>query len=174
MASLADFHSAYAVNRMTSGAGECALAAFSTSRPSPSGILRSVTTRSNTSSASRAAADVAPSASITRWPRLRRSSARVVRAEGSSSTTRRCAMSGGRRQREEQGHPRALADLGVDLDASPVRALDALRDRQAEPAAVRLARVERLEDAGQVLGRDAGAGVADRERDVAVAAIDLE
>src|SRR4029450_2217709 len=60
MASLADFHSAYAVNRMTSGEGECALAALRTSSPSPSGILRSVTTRSNTSPARRAPPDSGP------------------------------------------------------------------------------------------------------------------
>src|SRR3990172_1915294 len=52
---------------------------------------------------------------------------------------------------------------------------DALHQRQAEPGAFagRLAREERVEDAGPVLGGDAGAAVADDELDGARAAIDV-
>src|SRR5438477_5494502 len=153
---------------ITSVAGAWALVARSTSRPSPSGIRRSVTTRSKTSSARSLAAAVTPSASATRWPRLRSRSASVERAEGSSSTTSRWATSGGL-QREEQRHPRAAAGLGVDLDAAPVGGDDTLGDAETEAAAVGLARGEGLEELIEPLGGNAGAGVADGEGDVAVA-----
>ena len=51
---------------------------------------------------------------------------------------------------------------------------DALGDGETESAAVRLARIERLEHARQAVTGDSGPGVADRERDVAVLSGDLE
>src|SRR5918996_2929905 len=168
MASLADRQPAYAVKRITSVSGAWALTARSTSRPSPSGMRRSVTTRSKTSSPRCFVAPVRPSASRTRWPRLRKSSARVLRADGSSSTTSRCATSVASVQREQQRHPRAVAGLGVDLDPAAVSGDDPLGDGEPQPGAVGLAGVERLEDAGPALDGGPGAGVGDGEGDPAV------
>src|SRR5690349_19145529 len=72
-------------------------------------------------------------------------------------------------QRQVDLEPR-VAGPGLDLDVAAV-ALDddAVRDVQAEPRALahRLGREERLEDPLEVLLRDAGAGVADLDQDVA-------
>src|SRR5262249_43022157 len=77
-------------------------------------------------------------------------------------------------EREQQRHPRPVARRRVDLDATAVRGDDTLGNREAEPAAVRLARVERLEHAGEILRRDAGPGIADGESDIAVLPGNLE
>jgi len=67
-----------------------------------------------------------------------------------------------------------VAGRGVDLDTTAVRGDDALSDREAEPATVRLAGVERLEHPRKTLGGNPGPGVADREGDVAILPGDLE
>src|SRR5262249_19206744 len=70
------------------------------------------------------------------------------------------------RQREPQRG--ALARLAGCGDLAAVRRDELLRDREAEPAAARLARlVEAHEDVRQVRRRDARAGVRDRDRDLA-------
>src|SRR5688500_14832544 len=62
--------------------------------------------------------------------------------------------------REEERDAGPAAGRGVDLDPAPVGGDDALGDREAEPAAVRLAGVERLEHPAQLGAGDAGPGVA--------------
>src|SRR6266436_47986 len=96
-----------------------------TSRPTPSGMRRSVTITSKASARSSRTAAVTLSASRTRWPRCLSKSARVVRAEDSLSTTRIAAI------RPEGSHsvpvPRsgraaaweARAEEGVFQDGTP-------------------------------------------------------
>src|SRR5262245_24735731 len=143
---------------MTSASGQWTRAARSTSRPSPSGIRRSVTITSKASSAKVLTAVATPSASATRWLRFLSRSARVVRAEDSSSTTRIVAIALARKQDGEAGAP---AGGRVNLDPAAMARHDAAGDRQPETGPPRLARVERLEHAPALVGRHAAAGVAD-------------
>src|SRR5216684_67853 len=135
IASFADSQPAYAVRRMTSASGQWARAARSTSRPSPS---------------------------VTRWLRFRSSSARVVRAEASSSTTRIAAISHARGDRQHDGEARALAGRRLDVDPPPVRGDDAPGDGEPEAGAAPLPGVEGLEDPPVLLDRNPAAGVGDR------------
>ena len=71
-----------------------------------------------------------------------------------------------RRHRECDPERGALAELALDLDLAAVGIDDALHDREAKTDAV-IARVlpVAIEDVLDVLARDAGSGVADRDRD---------
>src|SRR5216683_2997337 len=164
IASFADSQPAYAVRRMTSASGQWARAARSTSRPSPSGMRRSVTMTSKASSVRALTAAPTPSASVTRWLRFRSSSARVVRAEASSSTTRIAAISHARGDRQHDGEARALAGRRLDVDPPPVRGDDAPGDGEPEAGAAPLPGVEGLEDPPALLDRNPAAGVGDRDR----------
>ena len=79
----------------------------------------------------------------------------------------------GRRQRHVNAEGRAGAGRALDLDAAAHALDDAPGDREAEAGAAELARgaavglLEFAEDAGLLLGRDADAGVAHLERDLA-------
>ena len=66
-----------------------------------------------------------------------------------------------RRRRKFEDEPRALADDALAVDRAVVLAHDAVGDGQAEAGALadRLGREERIVDAGEVLARNAGAGV---------------
>ncbi len=78
-------------------------------------------------------------------------------------------LEGGARGRQQHAHRRALAPHALDLDLAVEAPHDAVADREAEarPYADRLRREERVEDAGQVLGRDARARVAHLDEDAA-------
>src|SRR5579859_5536950 len=75
---------------------------------------------------------------------------------------------------DRQAHldARALPRAALDADAAAVELDEPLDDRQAETGAVVLARVgaarleERVAEPREVVGRDADAGVLDREQDV--------
>ena len=69
--------------------------------------------------------------------------------------------------RQIHAERRALADRALHLDGPAVRRDDAMADREAEPRALAdtLRREERIEDALQVLFRDAAAGIDDRDLD---------
>ena len=80
-------------------------------------------------------------------------------------------LSAGHADGEREG--RSAARLGLHREPAAVRLDDPARDRQAEPgaAAGRVRHLhERLEDPGQVVARDARAGVGDRNRDLVAAA----
>src|SRR5882672_1866857 len=174
IASLADSQPAYAVRRMTSASEQWARAARRTSSPSPSGMRRSVTMTSKASSVRALTATPTPSASVTRWLRFRSSSARVVRAEASSSTTRIAANSRPRAERQHNGEPRALAGCRLDVDPPPMRGDDAPGDGEPEAGAAPLPGVEGLEHPPALLDRNPAAGVGDRDRHRAAPAGDRD
>src|SRR5215469_9814121 len=158
---------------MTSASGQWAREARSTSRPSPSGIRRSVTITSNPSSVSALMAAATPSTSVTWWPRFLRRRPRVLRAEGSSSTMRMVAivvLSLG----EKNGEARAAPGRRLDLDPTAVGRHDAPGDGEAEAGARGLARVEGLEDAAALLSGHAASGVADVDGDLPLAEADRD
>ena len=70
--------------------------------------------------------------------------------------------------REVEAHRRALADLGIDPHLPARLPGEAVDHRQPEPGALadRLGGEERIEGARDHVGRHAGAGVGDAERDV--------
>ena len=65
--------------------------------------------------------------------------------------------------RQADGDRRALADRAGEVDRPAVALDDAVDHRQAEAGALLLRREERVEHLGQVLGRDARAGVGERQ-----------
>ena len=81
----------------------------------------------------------------------------MVRADGSSSTTRMVAIVRPLAQRQENGEARALARRRVDLDAPAVRRHDAPGDGEPEAGAGGLLGVERLEDPALLLRGHAAA-----------------
>src|SRR5207302_7134291 len=128
-------------------------------------MRRSVTMTSKASSASALTAARTPSASVTRWPRFLSRSARVVRAEDSSSTTRIAAIVlPSAAQRQEDGEGRTAAGRRRDLDPPPVGGDDALGDGEPEAGAALLPGEERLEDTPARLVRHPTAGVGDGDR----------
>src|SRR5207342_3266295 len=111
--------------------------------------------RSKVSSVRALTASVTPAASTTRWPRLRKSSASVERADTSSSTMRMSAMPSGRLDGQGDHEPRALPGFRLDVDVAAVGGHDPPHDGQSQAGASRLLGEERLEDAPPLLGRNA-------------------
>src|SRR5215470_5898047 len=159
---------------MTSASGQWAREARSTSRPSPSGIRRSVTITSNPSSVSALMAAATPSTSVTWWPRFLRRRPRVLRAEGSSSTMRMVAIVVLSPKGEENGEARPASGRRLDLDPPAVGRHNAPGDGEAEAGARGLARVEGLEDPAALLGGHAASGVADVDGDLSLAEADRD
>src|SRR5262245_13851362 len=159
---------------MTSASGQWARAARSTSRPSPSGIRRSVTITSNPSSVSALMAAATPSISVTWWPRFLRRRPRVLRAEGSSSTMRMVAIVVLSPKGEEKGAARPASGRRLDLDPSAVSRHDAPSDGEAEAGACGFARVEGLEDSAALLGGHAAASVGDVDGNLSLAEADRD
>ena len=106
-----------------------------------------------------------PSASVTPMAPFRRSRARVVRAEASSSTTRIAPSHDPACDRQHDGETRALAGRRLDVDPSPVRGDDAPGDGEPEAGAAPLPGIKGLEDPSVLLERNPAAGVGDRDRD---------
>src|SRR5262245_23388063 len=131
-------------------------------------MRRSVMTMSKLSSVSALEAAWTPSACETRWPRLLRMRARVVRAEGSSSTTRMAAMVSTPVQGKPDHEPTAPTHDRVHVDPAAMRGDDPPSDAQPESRPTPLLRVEGLEHALAVLGRDPPAGLRHRHDDLAV------
>src|SRR5690606_71361 len=162
------------------GAFGIALTSRMRSKPSTSGMRRSVMTRSNGSARTRSTPARPFSAGVTTNPASLSSSTRSSRMASSSSTTRRrgpvgrawlrslaafidgFSLSAFRRGGEADPERGAgAAGAGVHLDPAVVLLDDAVRHRQAEAgsAAPLLGGVERLEDLVARLQRDAAAGV---------------
>src|SRR5215813_11692845 len=93
----------------------------------------------------------------------------------SSSTMRmRPGMPSLLRERQRHLELGAAADRALDLDRAGVRLDDLLRDRHAEPGAVVLGGEERIEDAVDLLRRDALPVVAHAHRRLPSAVLDVE
>src|SRR5205823_1763033 len=113
-------------------------------------------------------------AAVSRWyPSLASSPFSASSIAFSSSTTRmRPCISAPRRHRQRDLELGPAADLARHLDRALVRLDDLLRDRHAEPGAALLGGEERVEDAVELLGRDAAAVVAHPDGGEAVAVLD--
>src|SRR5205814_2072600 len=115
------------------------------------------------------------SAPLSQWSpsrlRSRRRAASSARRAGSAARRRRrapgCRSCGGPRRvadrREGDRERRAAALLRLDPEPAAVELDEAARDREPEP---RAAAVERLEDQRLLAGRDAGAVVRDAQDDL--------
>src|SRR5262249_15781050 len=78
------------------------------------------------------------------------------------------------RQRQADEELGAAADLAGDVHGPGVRLDDLLRDRHAEAGALLLGGEEGIEDAVELLGRDAAPVVADTHHGVVAAVLDEE
>src|SRR5437870_12884767 len=95
---------------------------------------------------------------------LRASRGPGARHRPAARSRRRATLSRtAQRDRDREGGASAGRVLRPDL--APVLLHDLVADGQPQPGALadRLGRVERIEDAAEALGRDARAGVADRD-----------
>src|SRR6266849_8454223 len=98
----------------------------------------------------------------------------MVRADGSSSTTRMVAIVVLSAEREENGEAGATPGRRLDLDAPAVRRHDAPGNGETEAGAGGLFGIERLEDPAQLLGRHSAAGIADGDDDLRLAEADRD
>src|SRR5437899_3217589 len=160
---------------MTARSGSKRRACSSTCMPPTPFMLRSVmTTWKLPVSICRSASS--PLAAVSTWyPSLASSPFSASSIAFSSSTTRmRPCISAPRRHRQRDLELGPAADLARHLDRALVRLDDLLRDRHAEPGAVLLGGEERVEDAVELLGRDARAVVAQADGGEPVAVLQEE
>src|SRR2546425_10781833 len=139
------------------------------SRPSPSGNLRSSSTRSYGAAFSRSCTAASVATASTWWPLRNSASQRTNARLSSSSTTRIWSGIGGRHRSrlwkrgqlddESRGGPA----VALDADRAVMRPDDLPGDRESKPGPPRLRREERLEDALLQLERDGGAPVRDHD-----------
>ena len=181
MASMALSTVACAVIMRISGRSASGVAATSSrmrSRPLPSGIRLSTTSRSKGRSARRRRASRVLVVVTHSWPSARSARPRTLTIFSSSSTSRMepwAAMSEDRRRRGSGGfaarpgqvdvHGRALPGAALHRDGAAQRLHDVLGDGEAEARARPPGREVGIEDVGQVARLDAGAAVLDDDGD---------